>query len=182
MYSCPVAEDDVSAARPGDVAAGPAVDVTAPVEKPGEANAEIWARLTPLFLSSRDAFFRVMNDHGLTPPHGHALMTLCGGAAKMRDLAEQMSCDASYVTNVVDRLEELGLAKRQESAGDRRVREVILTSAGETAAADVAEAMSRPPVALSALSERDRAALLRILRKIGPLDDGPLWRRRNPPK
>ena len=166
----------------GAVAAESSVADTATTDSSIDENAEIWSRMTPLFLSSRDTFFRVMHEHGLTPPHGHALMTLSSGAAKMRDLAEQMSCDASYVTNVVDRLEELGLANRQESAGDRRVREVILTPTGETAAADVAEAMSRPPAELSLLSERDRTALLRILRKIGPADVAPLWRRRNQPK
>lgn len=143
---------------------------------------EIWARMSPLFLSSRDMFFGVMNEHGLTPPHGHALMTLAAGSSKMRHLAEQMSCDASYVTNVVDRLEELGLAKRQESVGDRRVREVVLTPVGETVAAQVHGAMSRPPAELAQLSDRDRAALLRILRKISPMDDGPLWRRRTQPR
>jgi DNA-binding MarR family transcriptional regulator len=131
---------------------------------------EIWARLTPLFHASRAVFFGVMGELGLTPPHGRAVMTLSAGPVKMRELAEQMVCDASYVTNVVDRLEHLGLATRQESPGDRRVREVVLTDAGQRAAVLIKQAMAQPPAALGLLSERDLATMLRILRKLGPAD------------
>jgi DNA-binding MarR family transcriptional regulator len=175
---------EVSSSRQQGNPAGSGCSVSAPGEAAagGERDevAEIWSLLTPMFLASRDRFFQVIGDLGLTPPHGHAVMMLAGGSAKMRDLATQMSCDASYVTNVVDRLEELGLAKRQESAGDRRVREVVLTPQGEQAAKRVEAAMRQPPDALRLLSARDSAAFLRILRKLGPPPDGPLWARRKP--
>jgi DNA-binding MarR family transcriptional regulator len=141
----------------------------------GDDALEIWGRLMPLFHASRAAFFGVMGELSLTPPHGRAVMTLSAGPVKMRDLAEQMVCDASYVTNVVDRLEQLGLARRQESPGDRRVREIVLTGAGYLAAARIKEAMARPPAALAKLSAGDLAALLRILRKLGPVDRAPQW-------
>ena len=127
---------------------------------------EAWQLLAPLFLARRDAFFGVLAELGLTPPHGHGLMSLSGGPVRMRDLADVMTCDASYVTSIVDRLQELGYAARQESTTDRRVREVALTPAGREVAERLQRLFAEPPPELQALSPTDRAALVRILRKI----------------
>jgi DNA-binding MarR family transcriptional regulator len=140
--------------------------------------AEIWSRLLPLFVTKRDLLFRRLTEHGLTPPHGMALTMLIDEPRRMRDLAELMVCDASYVTAVVDRLEELGLAVRQPSATDRRVKDIVLTARGRQVAADVQSAMSDSPVEFGVLSAAD----LRTLRKIvGKLDvepaRGPTWPR-----
>ena len=129
---------------------------------------EAWALLFPLFLSRRDLFFSTLAEHGLTPPHGIALMSLLGGPRRMGDLATQMACDASYITAVVDRLDSLGLAERRPSAADRRVREVLLTDRGRSVALDVQATMSTAPEAFATLSARDCAALVRILRKVQP--------------
>ena len=48
----------------------------------------------------------------------------------MRDLAQAMNCDASYVTAVVDDLERAGYANRRTAPADRRVKTVVLTAAG----------------------------------------------------
>src|SRR5690349_2059076 len=42
--------------------------------------------------------------------------------APMRVLAERWRCDASYITSIVDDLEELGLANRQPHVSDRRIK------------------------------------------------------------
>ncbi|MEO5899225.1 MAG: MarR family transcriptional regulator [Ilumatobacteraceae bacterium] len=128
--------------------------------------AEAWQLLAPLFLARRDAFFAALGELGLNPPHGHGLMSLAGGPVRMRDLAETMACDASYVTSVVDRLEQLGYALRQESATDRRVREVALTTKGKRVVDRLQRLFAEPPPELDGLSDADRAALVRILRKI----------------
>jgi DNA-binding MarR family transcriptional regulator len=127
---------------------------------------EAWQLLAPLFLARRDAFFTALAELGLNPPHGHGLMTLAAGPTRMRDLAESMACDASYVTAVVDRLQELGYATRAESASDRRVREVALTAKGELVAERLRRHFAEPPPELTVLSATDRAALVRILRKV----------------
>jgi len=128
--------------------------------------AEAWQLLAPLFLARRDSFFAALGEQGLSPPHGHGLMSLAGGPVRMRDLAATMACDASYVTTVVDRLEQLGYALRQESATDRRVREVALTTAGQRVVDRLQRLFAEPPPELDGLSPADRAALVRILRKI----------------
>jgi len=126
----------------------------------------IWSRLFPLFIGKRDSFFRAMGEHGLTPPHGMALTMLVDGPRRMRDIADQMVCDASYVTAIVDRLEELGLAARESSATDRRVKEIALTPKGRAAAEEIQSAMSAAPPALGQLSAEDLATLDAILDKL----------------
>lgn len=129
--------------------------------------AETWLRLMSLFFARRDHFFAELQRLSLTPPHGHALMTLRQGPARMRDLADSMACDASYVTAVADRLEELGLAERRNAADDRRVRELVLTAKGEQVSQQLDAVFTAPPEQLLGLSATDQAALLRIMRKLG---------------
>lgn len=128
--------------------------------------AEAWQLLAPLFLARRDSFFAALGELGLNPPHGFGLMSLAGGPVRMRDLAVTMACDPSYVTSVVDRLERLSYARRQESATDRRVREVALTAKGKRVVERLQRMFADPPPELTSLSATDRAALVRILRKI----------------
>jgi DNA-binding MarR family transcriptional regulator len=120
-----------------------------------------------LFFSRRDAFFAELAALHLTPPHGHALLALQHGPIRMRDLAEAMACDASYVTAVADRLEELGLATRRNTADDRRVRELALTAKGARVARRLDAVFMSPPDALVALSPADRTTLVRILATLG---------------
>ncbi len=49
----------------------------------------------------------------------------------MGDMADRMSVDASYVTSLADRLEDLGFVVREPSSSDRRVKRLVLTPAGE---------------------------------------------------
>ncbi len=128
---------------------------------------DTWARLMGVFVARRDAFFAALHELQLTPPHGHALMTLRGGPTRMRDLAEQMTCDASYITAVADRLEELGLAERRFAPSDRRARELVLTAKGARVADQLRRMMAEPPEQLALLSERDRRSLARIARQLG---------------
>ena len=67
----------------------------------------LWSRMMTLFAAARDEMFAILLRHDLTPPHGFALKMLHDGPMRMRDMADRMTCDASYITSVVDRLEEL---------------------------------------------------------------------------
>src|SRR4051794_22290432 len=116
-----------------------------------------------------------MATHGLTPPHGMALTMLIDGPVRMRDIADRMVCDASYVTAIVDRLEELGLASRQSNGADRRVKEIALTAKGRQAAAQIQSEMSAAPAALGQLSAKDLAALEEILDKLESAPVDPHW-------
>lgn len=127
---------------------------------------QIWTRMSGLFVEKRDAFFTLLRQHQLTPPHGFALTMLADGPIRMRELADQMNCDASYITAIVDRLEDADLVERRPSSTDRRVKDVALTDIGRKTAASLTKAMTAPPVILKRLSRSDRSALLRILTTI----------------
>jgi DNA-binding MarR family transcriptional regulator len=133
---------------------------------------ETWTRLMGLFLSRRNVLFAAMAELQLTPPHGHALVTLLhNGPTRMRDMASNMACDASYITAVADRLEELGFATRRPADDDRRVKELALTPKGQKVAARLDAVFTDPPDSLQALSAADRAALGRIAKLL--FDDQP---------
>lgn len=132
---------------------------------------QAWARLLTLFIARRNAMFATLHDYGLTPPHAHALSVLAAGPVRMRDLADRMVCDASYITALVDRLEQTGLAERRPSATDRRVKEIALTTRGAAAAARIGATMSAAPAELERLSPADRRRLAALLTKVIPVAD-----------
>jgi len=130
--------------------------------------AETWTRLMGLFSARRDALFSQLGGLGLTPPHGVAMVSLLhGGPTRMRDIADAMACDASYITAVADRLEELGLAERRSTADDRRSKELALTAKGEEVARGLHAIFTEPPATMRALSAEDQDALARIARQLG---------------
>ena len=138
-----------------------------------------WSKLQPLFFSKRDAFFEIIAAHGLTPSHGQALAVLTEGPMRMRDIADSLVCDASYVTAIVDNLEHLGFAIRQPSSTDRRVKEIALTERGRAVTAEIHAHMTTPPEALRQLSVADRRTLAGILAKLElEVPDSP-WPRGN---
>ncbi len=127
-----------------------------------------WLRMVALFIEKRDAMFDVLHGYGLTPPHGHALSVLASSPCRMREMADHMTCDASYITAIVDRLEKVGLAERRVSATDRRVKEIALTELGRTVAEEIRATMTSPPAAFDRLSRADRSALASLLAKVVP--------------
>jgi DNA-binding MarR family transcriptional regulator len=128
---------------------------------------EAWELMLQLFFGQRDRFMALSVKHGLTPVHTKALLDLDPDQpAPMRRLAAQLSCDASYVTNIVDRLEERGYVERRLSNEDRRVKEVVLTAAGRDARNEIHEALHKPPESLAQLSAADQRTLRNIVRRI----------------
>ena len=127
-----------------------------------------WGQVARLFLSQQGQREEVATQLGL---HMSDLLSLFHlqpdhGIAQ-RDLAEHWSCDPSWVTSRIDRLEQLGLAERRPSPTDRRVKLVWLTPLGlERRAAGLA-GVGRPPEQLLDLPLEDLRALARVL---GELD------------
>jgi DNA-binding MarR family transcriptional regulator len=127
---------------------------------------DVWARLLTLFAHQRDAMFAVLGRHDIMPSHGHALAALAGGPRRMGELAVDLACDASYITAIVDRLEEAGLAERRPNPVDRRAKDIVLTGRGRKVAATVNATMVTPPPEFERLSAAERAALSKILAKV----------------
>ena len=72
-------------------------------------------------------------------------------------------CSTSASRWIVDRLERFGLAERRPVPGDRRVRQVVLTPAGERLRAELLEEFHTPPTDLLRLGRKDLEALARLL-------------------
>jgi DNA-binding MarR family transcriptional regulator len=106
----------------------------------------------------------VSAEHGLTPVQTRALISL-REPAPMRDLAAALECDKSNVTGIVDGLERRGLVSRQASPTDRRVKQLVFTSAGRELRDTVLVRLYGEPPAISNLTADEEAELRRLLRR-----------------
>src|ERR1700712_1733990 len=110
--------------------------------------------------------------HDLAPSSVKALLRLSGSKpTAMRELATAFACDASYITAVVDALEERGLATREPHPTDRRVRTVVLTAHGRDVSASLLDLLSEPPAAMSALTADEQRQLADLLEKMTAADE-----------
>lgn len=129
--------------------------------------AEAWALLVAMVFSQRGHVIDAAAQQELTPGHAIALINLDPESPRpMRELASVIRCDASYLTGVVDRLEELGLVERRPSPEDRRVKVLVVTEKGKVAHARLRAAWLDPPPAMLALSPSDQRALRRVARRL----------------
>src|SRR5207302_2242934 len=90
------------------------------------------------------------------------------GALPVNEIGKKVLLTSGSITVAVDRLETKGLVERRASADDRRARIVHLTKGGRKvitrAYAEHAADMER---LASGVSAAERAALIRLLKKIG---------------
>jgi DNA-binding MarR family transcriptional regulator len=94
-----------------------------------------------------------------------------GHPVPMSRLAEVLSCDASNVTGLVDRLEARGLLERRPSPGDRRVKVLDLTPTGARLRNEMLRYMTGQPLPLSGLTPEERRALVKVLERLVGEDD-----------
>ncbi|MFI8320562.1 MarR family winged helix-turn-helix transcriptional regulator [Streptomyces sp. NPDC085529] len=105
-------------------------------------------------------------SESLTASQGKALTVLRRGPAAMRALAETMTCDASNITGIIDRLEKRGLVRREAGTSDRRVKNVILTPEGERVADAIRARMRTTRAGLDSLDTEDRDRLRTLLERV----------------
>ncbi|MCE3552119.1 MarR family transcriptional regulator [Pseudonocardia sp. RS11V-5] len=113
----------------------------------------------------------------VTPSQFRAVATLARhGRVRLSTLAEHLRIAPRSATEVVDDLQERGLAERTPDPADRRATLVALTAKGHALAHEVRAARQAQSESLFAgLDERDRADLARILRTLraaGPEEAG----------
>ena len=83
----------------------------------------------------------------------------------MRDLGKHMHCDPSFVTAIADLLEKRGLARREASTADRRIKNLVLTQEGIALREKIErEFMAHMP--WRALDRQERGCLLSLIRKM----------------
>jgi len=123
------------------------------------------------FFAQREHLPSSEGEFDLSPIQCHVLHLIePGRPLPMSRLAETLSCDASNVTGLVDRLESRGLVRRQPSPEDRRVKALQLTPRGARMRAQLLRRMARRSLPLSRLSRDKRRTLVKILEAL--VDEG----------
>ncbi|MEV4358972.1 MarR family transcriptional regulator [Nonomuraea sp. NPDC049625] len=100
----------------------------------------------------------------LTAAQAVALRELTGPMT-MRDLADRMSCEPSNATFVVDRLEEQGIVERRPHPGDRRAKQLVLTSEGVALRERLIDLLTEASP-LARLTSEEQAALNDLLTRV----------------
>jgi len=121
---------------------------------------EAWRRIFDFIATTADQRDRTLERLDLSPGEVRALSSLADDDAKtMQTLATEWRCDASTATWLVDRLERRGLAARQASPDDRRLKLVKLTALGSRTKRRLQAELYKPPPELLGLDEPELIAL-----------------------
>jgi MarR family transcriptional regulator, organic hydroperoxide resistance regulator len=140
-------------------------------QKPG---AELWPLLVQFVLSQKTWWISMCAELDLSPAQGHALRVLDPDRpVAMSALADELVCDASNVTGIVDKLESRGLIARQADERDRRIKMLMVTERGREVRGDLITRAMEPPPAVAALPADARRLLAQVLRAVLAERGGP---------
>jgi DNA-binding MarR family transcriptional regulator len=109
---------------------------------------------------------QIAEEYGLTMVQAHALYILSErGSIPMGRVAEELHCDASNVTGIIDRLVSQKLVARTDDPNDRRTKRLIITPDGIKI---VKKFYRRLPKELgfTILDENERKALRSLTQKL----------------
>ena len=144
------------------------------IEEPDEARAEVSApalnrdildSVTDLVKRAGTVSHSIADGFGVAPHDLLALFKLEGGLA-MKELAQRMGCDASFVTAVADTLEKRGFIRREPGQRDRRIKNLLLTPEGIAAKERMMAQLAAKMPWCYALDDKERRCLLFLLRKM----------------
>ena len=107
-------------------------------------------------------------------PHDLLALFKLDGVLTMKELAQHMGCDASFVTTIADTLEQHGFARREPSQRDRRVKNLVLTAEGIAAKERMMRELATRMPWCYALNDTERRCFLTLLRKAldSPVPEG----------
>src|SRR5690242_3391973 len=105
-------------------------------------------------------------EHALTGAQARLLSLLSLEPLPMRRLAQQLKCEPSNVTGIVDRLEVRGLVERRPDPADRRVKLAAATTEGRRVAGGLRDSLDFAREPLAELSDEERLTLRDLLRRM----------------
>ncbi len=114
----------------------------------------------------------VATRHDLTAQQV-GLLRLLDEPVSMRAFAEELSCDPSNVTGLVDRVERLGLVDRVPDPTDRRIRVLTLTPKGRRLRTRINSEVARELAAALGLENGDHGQVLRLISLLTPKCESP---------
>lgn len=129
--------------------------------------ARSWRELGGLLASRRLLVSLGGAASDLTPTKLRALDVLAErGGVRIGELGEELSVEETTATRLADRLEAMGVARRERDPVDGRAAVLVLTAAGKRLMADVAQRRQEFfRDVLSALDHDERAELVRLTAK-----------------
>ena len=123
-----------------------------------------WQLLMKFFFAQRGHLPACGTEFGMSSIQCHVLHLIePGRPLPMSRLADTLSCDASNVTGLVDRLESRGLVRRRPSPQDRRVKVLQLAPTGSRLRTQMLRRMAGRSLPLSRLSLDQQRTLVTIL-------------------
>ena len=126
-----------------------------------------WQLLVRFFFAQREHLPTIGSEIDLSPAQCHVLHLIePGRPLPMSRLADTLSCDASNVTGLVDRMESRGLVRRRSSPEDRRVKVLQLTATGARLRTQLLRQMTGGSLPLSRLSLNQQRTLVNILESL----------------
>lgn len=117
------------------------------------------------------AYESAATKHGLSVAQACVLGRLTDPRG-MRELADELSCDASNVTQIIARLESRDLVQRHTNPNDRRSRQIVRTLTGDALYADFEASFAFARAAIANLSTEEQDQLATLLRKVLGSADG----------
>ncbi len=131
---------------------------------------EVSRLISSTFIHLDEGDRQLMKQFGLTTTQYWALVHLENPEGRsLSELAQLLICDKSNMTSVVDKLEDLGLARRQRGkAGDRRYTRVVLTEQGQDLRLKVKTA--REHIIFTRLHPLGLDTLQQLFQTLQPLD------------
>jgi len=128
-------------------------------------NRDILDALTTLVKQAGSVGQAIADGFGLAPHDLLAMFKLEGGLA-MKELAQRMGCDASFITTIADNLEKRGFLHREPGQRDRRVKYLMLTEEGLAAKERMLSQFAEKMPWGYALSQEERRCFLTLVRKM----------------
>jgi DNA-binding MarR family transcriptional regulator len=126
---------------------------------------DLWPLLTEFALNMRGWWISTCYSLDLTPAQGMALRSLNPDVPlAMSALAETLTCDASNITGVVDKMEARGLIARQGAENDRRVKVLVVTEKGRQLRSELLSRAAKAPPEIAAMPKQTRSLLAAGLR------------------
>jgi DNA-binding MarR family transcriptional regulator len=120
---------------------------------------------------SRHGELREALGFSLGAGRGKILFQLRTTPLTHRQLAELNRTTGPYISLIVDKLEQHGLVERGPHPDDRRRKLVSLTPSGLAAVATAEAILSRPPVAITVLTEEELDHLIDLMERVVDADE-----------
>lgn len=122
---------------------------------------ELSAMLVAVTERAKADFAAISSLHGL-PVHLARAVVRLSSPAPMRELADDLACDRSYITSLADQLESRGLVERVPGS-DRRVKLLQLTAEGVRVRDGIAHDVADQALVLRRLTDEQRRELRPLL-------------------